>query len=75
MPPERLSLEFGDAKGHFVRSFDDSVDGGFQSSPKIRDHSSGERRSFNASLSSLSGVREPFEDVSDIVNPTVVRVT
>src|SRR3972149_4633071 len=38
-------------------------------------HGSGESFSFKTSLSSLSRVGEPFEDVSDIVHPIVVRVT
>jgi hypothetical protein len=68
-------LELGDPEGHLVRPLDDLEDGGRQSSPKISDHCSGESFSFNASLSSLSCVREPFEDVPDIVHPSVVRVT
>src|SRR5205823_5720534 len=58
-----------------VRPFGDFSDGRVDSGPKILDHSSGERRSFNASLSNFSGFREPFEDVGDIVNPTVVEGT
>jgi len=72
-----VPLKSGDAEGHFVCAFAQFKDGGFQSSPKIRDrdHSPGERRSFNASLSNFSRGRESFEDVSDIVHPFVVRVT
>jgi len=68
-------LESRDPDGHLVCSVDDLVDRGAYSVSKIADHSSGESFSFNTSLSSLSGVREPFEDVSDIVHPFVVRVT
>lgn len=42
---------------------------------KIDDHSSGERRVFNASFSDFRRVDESREDVRDIVYPTIVRVT
>jgi len=70
-----MSLEGGDPHRHLVRSFDDLANGRPDSSSQICDHCSGESFSFNTSLSSFSGVREPFEEVSDIVHPTVVRVT
>jgi len=68
-------LERRDPQGHLVRSLDDLKDGGFQSLPKIRDHSSGESFSFKTSLRSFSGVREPFEDVPDIIHSSIVRST
>jgi len=39
------------------------------------DHSSGDSRVFNASFNVFRRVDESGEDVSDIVYPTVVRVT
>ena len=69
------SLEPPDAEGQFVRPFDDFARGCPDSSSQISDHNSGDIFAFKTSLSSLSGVREAFEDVSDIVHPSIVRVT
>jgi hypothetical protein len=68
-------LERRNPQGHLVRSLDDLEECGIQSSPKIRDHCSGESFSFKTSLSSFSGVREAFEDISDIIHPSVVHST
>ena len=47
-----------------LRDFEDR---GLDSVSKIEDHSSGERRVFNTSLSVFRRVDESSEDVSDIV--------
>ena len=73
--PHNLDLEPRDFDGQGVRPFDDFSDGGVDSEPKILDHCSGDRRSFNASLSVLSRGRKSLEDVGDIVYPTVVECT
>ena len=70
-----ITLKGGNPQRHFVRSLNDFPSSRTDSSSKIADHSSGERRSFNASLSGFSCVEEPLEDVGDIVNPIVVRFT
>ena len=72
--PSLVSLKSGDTEGHLIRSLDDFSRGRPDSSSQIFDHSSGERRSFNASLSNLSRGRESFEDVADIIHPIVVRL-
>ncbi len=73
---QRLSpLEASNLDGQVVQSVRDFGDRGFDSGSKIEDHSSGDRRVFNASFSVLSRVGERREDFRDIVHPTIVRVT
>ena len=64
-----LSLQPRHLDRQGVRSVGDFFDGRSDPRSKIADHSSGERRSFNASLSIFSRDRESFEDVGDIINP------
>ena len=74
-PRPRSRLEPRHFDGQGVRPFDNFSDGGVDPDPKISDHCSGERRSFNASLSVFRRGFESFEDVGDIVYPTVVQRT
>jgi len=71
----RLRLEPRHLDGQGVRPFDDFSDGGVDPDPKISDRCSGERRSFNASLSVFRRGLESFEDVGDIVYSTMVQRT
>ena len=70
-----VALESGKTYGQIVRLVRKLKCRGSNSLSKIMDHSSGERRVFNTSFSVFRRVDEPREDVSDIVHPTVVRVT
>jgi len=68
-------LKTGETHGQVVRLVRKLKCRGSNSLSKIMDHSSGDRRIFNTSFSVFSRVDESPEDVSDIVHPTVVRVT
>ena len=70
-----VALESGETHGQVVHSVRDFEDRGFDSPSKIEDHSSGDRRVFNASFSVFSRVGEACEDFRDIIHPTVVRRT
>src|SRR5437899_2867725 len=70
-----IALESGETNGQIVRLVRKLKCRGSNSLSKIMDHSSGERRVFNTSFSVFRRVGESREDVSDIVHPTVVRVT
>ena len=70
-----VALEAGETHGQVVHSVRDFEDRGFDSPSKIEDHSSGDRRVFNASFSVFSRVGEACEDFRDIIHPTIVRRT
>jgi len=68
-------LETRETPGHLVRPVRDFLDRRFDPLSKIVDHSSGESLVFKTSLSVFRRVDESREDVSDIVQPTVVGLT